>query len=203
MVEKKVEFKEDKSGLTVKIYGARASYAYLDTPDAKGTYRSQFIIPKTAKGAETFREAYKAFGVAKFGGSAWKSAAFKDGDRLIEEKRDQGGDVEGLAHYAGSYVLSGFTFADKKTGKKPDIRGNCYSGCTLAAILRVCPYDYTDETTKAKTVGLHAYINGVVFQEDGERLGGERINADALGLADPDPLKAVEKKEEYTDDIPF
>jgi hypothetical protein len=202
MAKQKIEFTSDKKGITAKVYGARASFAFLNDPDEKGTYRAQFIISKDAEGAIAFRDAYREYGVQKFGGSAWKSAAFKDGDRIIQDKLDQGGDPEGLAHYANSYVLSGFTYADKKTGKKPDIRGNCYSGCYLAVILRICEYEFLDPVAKTKNVGLHAYINGVKFQEDGERFGGERINADALDCPDPDPLQDVGKKETDSE-IPF
>jgi hypothetical protein len=201
-----IEFKQDKKGMDVKIYGARASYAYLNAPDEKGTYRSQFIIPKTAAGVDAFKAAYIEYGKSAFPG-AWKSAAFKDGDRIIADKSEIGGEVTEMQHYAGSVVFSGMTFADKKTGKLPDIRGNCYSGCYLAVILRICPYDFKDETTGTRQVGLHAYINGVKFMEDGEKLGGERANADSLDVPDPDPLQDMGKKPEaakpYTDEIPF
>jgi len=43
--------------------------------------------------------------------------------------------------------------------------------------------------------------------EDGEKLGGERSNADSLDVPDPDPLQDMGKKPEagkpYTDDVPF
>jgi hypothetical protein len=205
-MRREVLFTKDEKGLTVKAYGCRASYSYLNNPDESKKYRSQFCLPKDTKGIEDLKTAIMEYGRARFPGQKWVSAAMKDGDKMIEENVSLGVMTKEQAEtspYKNAYVLSGSTYADKVTGKAPDVRGDCYSGSYVATVLRVVTYDTVDEKG-GKAIGVHAYINGVVKQADGERLGGDRLNADALGL---DPLEGVEEKpktesKDYSD-VPF
>ena len=201
MIKQRIVFETSGKGLLVKCYGAKLSFSYLNDPDDKGAYRSHFVIGKDAEGLEGLKKAYLELGRARFPQMKWTSAALKDGDLIAQENIEAGKKAEDFAHYQGSMVLSAKTYADKKTGEAPDIRGDCYSGAIAAAVMLICPYDNTDDKG-TRSYGLHAYLNGVQWQEDGPRLGGERINADALGL---DPLEGMAKRpvKEYDSDIPF
>lgn len=203
MVKQEVKFVADERGITVKVYGARTSFAYLNAPDKEGKFRSQFILPTNTPGMADFVKAYREFGKARFPGIVWKSAAVKTGSGIIEEKVNAGLDAADFAIYQDATVLSGMSYPDKTTGKGPDVRGDCYSGAIVAAGLRVVPFEFTEGGTKS--VGLKAYVNAVVFQEAGERLGGaERMTADDLGVAMPDPLAGTDTKTPAgEDEIPF
>jgi len=200
-LKKEVQFQADDKGITVKLYGARTSYAFLDKPDEKGVYRSQFVLPKGTKGLEDLQNAINVLGNTKFGKGSWKRAAIKDGDFIIQEKVQAGLEAKDFEIYHNAMVLSG----NAKVDHAPDVRSipgtGIYSGCYVAAILRIVTYENMSEGVKS--VGVKAYINAVVFQGEGEKLGGgERLTADDLGIEMPDILPKVKAEEDYSD-TPF
>lgn len=200
-MDMRVESKADDKGITVKIYGARTSYAFLDAPDKVGVYRSQFILPKDCKGISELRQQVIELGNKAFGKGGWKSAAIKDGDLLISEKVNAGLEADDFAIYKNSYVLSGNAGKDHA----PDVRSipgtGIYSGCYVAAILRIVPYDNTKDGMRS--TGVKAYLNAVVFMGEGEKLGSsERMTADDLGIAMPDILPKVKSSDDFND-TPF
>jgi len=199
-MDQRVEIKVDDKGITAKVYGARTSYSFLDAPDKVGVYRSQFVLPKETKGLEELKKAVIELGNKAFGKGGWKSAALKDGDIIVAEKVNAGLDAKDFAIYEKAMVLSGNAGKDHA----PDVRSipgtGIYSGCYVATILRIVPYDNTKDNVRS--TGVKAYINAVVFMGEGEKLGNsERMTADDLDVKMPDILPKTESK--YDQDVPF
>ena len=176
---------QTKRGLTLKLWGCRTMYANVNRPrkaaDGKPPkYDCEFLLPKTAEGADEVVKAIRELGAKTFSGAAWKCAAVRDGDKEIQEKRDMGSEIDDTMKLrAGCWIIR----ANAGIEYPPQVLGNIYSGCYAGAVIGLSKYEAPDKSSR----GIKGYLNGVQFHGDGEAFGGGATDVAAmLGMATPE-----------------
>lgn len=179
---------EARRGLVLKIWGCRTMFANVNKPRAPkdgkaGGYDCEYLLPKTAEGAAEAVKAIREFGAKTFGKTAWKAAILRDGDREIQDRIDNGLEVDDLFRVrAGHYIIR----ANAKLDYPPQVAGNIYSGCYAGAVIGVAAFEAPDKSSR----GVKGYLNGCQFQGDGEAFGGSTMSIeDMMGI--PTPLSQV------------
>ena len=184
-------------------FRARISYVHLaeaarpmdDQGNETPKFKIECRIPKDdAKTLKSIRAAMKEAYVAKFGTDKkqWKPIFREDGffdEHLSIDGKDGFLLRDGKYHSSEdpSYENEVFFSASNKTrptcGKlvkggwkrisdPEDIREVLYSGCYADVVIQVYAFD----NKQAKSTGVGASLQAVVFAEDGERLGGGRMS---------------------------
>lgn len=183
-------------------FRARISYVNLAEParpmegqeDAVPKFKVECRLPKNDTSLAKIREAMKEAYIEKFGTDIkqWKPLFREEGffeNHLSIDGKDGFFLRDGKYHSSGdeSYFEEVFFTASNKNqpvcGKRvkggwkrlntpEDIRETLYSGCYAEVVIQVYAY----ENKAAKSTGVGASLQAVVFAEDGERLGGGRIS---------------------------
>lgn len=179
---------EARRGLTLKIWGCRTMFANVNKPRApkdgkQGGYDCEYLLPKDADGAVDAIKAIREFGIKTFGKTTWKAAIVRDGDKEIQERLDNGIEVDDLFRVrAGHFIIR----ANAGLNNPPQVAGTIYSGCYAGAVIGVAPFEAPDKSSR----GIKGYLNGCQFQGDGEAFGGSVMNIeDMMGI--PTPLSSV------------
>lgn len=200
MDSKIVVSKNDKGYYSIKLFGARTSFAFLDKAAADGKFRSEFLIPDNAPGVSELKEAIMAVGLAKFGQAKFKPSALKIGNSKIADMVGQGHDEADLKHYKDMIIISANTGAEKP----PKLLGGpFYSGCYVLAEINLAAVEYQSQKY------VKGYLQAVKFLANGENLGG--TNGPDTSWMTEVPAEKSEAtaeqvalaKEIFGDDVPF
>lgn len=178
---------EEGGRVKIILWGCRTQYANVMQPRAAtaaapgksakpAQYDCEFLLPKSAIGAEAAVAKIRELGAKRFPGKKWHSALVQDGDRVIADLEASGVDVSGNKGLRrGHWIFK----ANSGVDKKPNVGGNIYSGCYAGASINVAPYEN-------ESIGIKGYLNAVQFQGDGEALSGGSVNLnDEFGMATP------------------
>ena len=171
----------------IMLNNVRLSYEHIFTPSAfddsqDAKYSAVLIIPKDHPNLAALKRAFVEAGKEKFPnafeGGAWPkgvACALKDADK----DTNASGEVlcEKNPEYKGAYILTanssrrprvvdrdGRSMLDEQDGK-------IYSGCFINVQLGIAGYEFG----KVKK-GVKAYLNGVQFVANGERLGVDAMS---------------------------
>src|SRR5712691_5579642 len=132
MLQKVMIEKNDKGYISIKLFGARTSFAFLNEPKSEknGTkkFSSEFLLPENAEGGVVIKKVIADFGRSKFE-KGFKASILKIGNAKIA---DMIGDVHNeadLSHYKDMVIISANTNAEKPPKK---LGGPFYSGCYVA-----------------------------------------------------------------------
>ena len=187
-VAPQIQIEKTDRGLKIKIWGARALYANVNTPrpaqPARGRmpakdpqFDCEFMVPRTTPGLEALHKAVTEMGNSAHNGSKWHNAILQYPDREIRNLEENGQAVpDSLRMKAGHVVIKAHT----SIKYPPSVKGEIYSGCCAGAVIMSKPYSPEGGDGR----GVNGFLNGVQFQGDGPRLGGSGINVDdELGAA--------------------
>lgn len=178
---------ETRRGLTLKVWGCRTMYANVNKPRApkdgkQGGYDCEFLLPKDADGVPEAIKAIREFGIKTFGKTAWKAAILRDGDKEIQDRLDNGLDVDDVFKLrAGHFVIR----ANTGLANPPQVAGTIYSGCYAGAVIGVATFEAPDKSSR----GIKGFLNGCQFQGDGEAFGGNVMNIEEM-MGIPTPLSS-------------
>ena len=173
---------------TIMLNNVRLSYEHIfapsafdDSQDAK--YSAVLIIPKDHPNLAALKRAFMEAGAEKFptlfsGANAWPkgvACALKDADK----DTNASGEVlcEKNPEYKGAYILTANSsrrprVVDRDGRSTLDEQdGKVYSGCFINVALGIAGYEFG----KVKK-GVKAYLNGVQFVANGERLGVDAMS---------------------------
>ena len=179
---------EARRGLILKVWGCRTMYANVNKPrvpkDGKaGGYDCEFMLPKDADGAMESIKAIREFGIKTFGKTAWKAAILRDGDKEIQDRLDNGLEVDDIFRLrAGHFIIR----ANTGLNNPPQVAGNIYSGCYAGAVIGVATFEAPDKSSR----GIKGFLNGCQFQGDGEAFSGNVTSIEEM-MGMPTPLSNV------------
>lgn len=183
------------------LQNVRCSYVFVSSPNNKGTYGIQPLIPKDHPQLKQIKSIIKRVLIEKFGKEAWeKQKRYKLPLRDGSEERDE-------EHYQDHYFMNcnnpgkkgrpGIVNRKGEPADQDDIEEGCYSG----AYFHVSISFFAFEPAKGEDgrPGVGVFLNNVMMRKGGERLDGAvSAETDFAQYAD-----SSDDIDDFDDDIDF
>jgi hypothetical protein len=150
------------------------SSAFAGDPNAKEKFQGEFLIERTGKNFDLMFNAIKEEAKKEWGDKAEETLKAVQASGKVWCLRD--GDLKDRPEYKGKFVVSSKNemkplVIDENGSPVSATDGKVYSGCYVHAIIEV-------KAGSKPSKQVYAYLLGVKFAGDGDRLSGSVASAD-------------------------